>query len=579
MMMMIRFMLLVALALLSIPTRGQVNAGGEPADPAAWSALAADRPFVLSWGSRDVHYAQSAVPRVRLASGQVLTAWRGETVSALALVASRQGTRPLRLEMRREADGAPVADSVATARFVRYVLCDEKRGCGANAMNTPTYLVPDIIDVDTAWAVAPMTTRPVWVSVTVPRNAQAGERTLWLAVVDERTGQVQGRLRLTVNVIDRTLPCPADYRFHVDFWQQPYSVARYAGVSRWSQRHFDLLKPYLRLLARGGQKVVTTVLFYEPWGEQSNDKFDAMVKTTRRKNGTWRYDYSVFDHYVRLCDSCGINRQINCYSMIPWDMTFNYYDEALQREVSLRTSTADSAYRALWVPFLQSFARHLKKRGWFDKTRIAMDERGLQDMRHAYALLREAVPDFRMALAGNLHEELVDKLADYSLGYPARFSDEQRAARSRQGMVSTTYTCCTELTPNLETYNDPADAAYLPLYCLANGFDGYLHWSWMNWTDRPLQDSRFKLFPAGDTYLIYPGPRSSVRWERFIEGVQQVEKYRLLRAERLAQGDEAGVKKLDDGLRWFQSGELNYHSTSARLVNGFERLLNEMSAK
>lgn len=571
--------MLVATLLLSIPAMAQVATGVEPTDPASWSTLPADKSFVLTWGSRDAHYAQSAVPRVNQQEEMSLTAWRGETVSVLALLASRQGTRPLQLAMRQGEAATPCADSVATARFVRYVLCDEKRGCGTNAMNTPTYLVPDIIDVDTTWAVAPMTTRPVWVSVTVPRDAKAGKQTLWLTVVDAQTKQEQGRLRLTLNVVDRTLPRPADYQFHVDFWQQPYSVARYAGVRRWSQRHFDLLKPYLRLLARSGQKVVTTVLFYEPWGEQSNDKFDAMIKTTRRKNGKWRYDYTVFDHYVRLCDSCGINKQINCYSMIPWDMTFNYYDEALKKEVSLHASTADSSYRALWVPFLKSFAQHLKKKGWFDKTRIAMDERGLADMKRAYALLHEAVPDFRMALAGNLHEELVDKLTDYSLGYPLRFSEAQRAARSRQGMVSTTYTCCTELTPNLETYNDPADAVYLPLYCKANGFDGYLHWSWMNWTDKPMQDSRFKLFPAGDTYLIYPGPRSSVRWERFIEGVQQVEKYLQLRAECQTKGDQDGVKRLDDALHSFQSGELNYHSTSARLVNGFERLLNEMSDK
>ncbi len=574
----IKNLILAAALLVAVPTAAQTAVENEPADPASWSTLPADKPFVLVWGSRDVHYAQSAVPRIGHNEETTLMAWRGETVSALALLVSRQGTRPLRLEMRTAVDDVRCADSVASARFVRYVLCDEKRGCGANAMNTPTYLVPDIIDQDTSRALAPMTTRPVWVSVTVPRNAKTGKQTLWLTVVDAQTKREQGRLQLTLNVIGRTLPSPANYQFHVDFWQQPYSVSRLGGVRRWSQRHFDLLRPYLKLLARGGQKVVTAILFDEPWGEQSNDRFDAMIKTTRRKNGKWRYDYSVFDHYVELCDSCGIDKQINCYSMIPWDMTFAYYDEALRRDVSLRATTADSAYRALWVPFLKSFAQHLKKKGWFEKTRIAMDERGLQDMKRAYQLLHEAVPDFSMALAGNLHDELADKVADYSLGFYARFSETQRTTRHSRGMVSTTYTCCTELAPNLETYNDPADAAYLPLYCQANGFDGYLHWSWMNWTDEPLRDSRFKLFPAGDTYVVYPGPRSSVRWERFIEGVQQVEKYRLLRAEREANDDETGVKRLDDALRTFQSGELNYHSTSARLVNAFERLLNEMSA-
>lgn len=574
-----RKILLALMAFLAIPAMAQPLGEVEPTDPASWATVPANKPFVLSWASRDVHYAQSSVPRIIPTTEISLTGWRGETVSALALLSSRSGSQPLRLEMLSADATTRQADSVATARFVRYVLCDEKRGCGDNLMNTPTYLVPDIIDVDTAWALAPMTTRPVWVSIQVPRNAQAGASKLYLAVRDAQSHQELGRLALTLNVVDRTLPRPCDYSFHVDFWQQPYSVSRYDGLKRWSPQHFERLKPYLQLLARGGQKVVTAILFYEPWGVQSNDKFDAMIKTTRRKNGKWRYDYSVFDRYVALCDSCGINQQINCYSMIPWDMTFTYYDEALKRDVALKTGTSDSAYRALWTPFLKSFAQHLKKKGWFNKTRIAMDERGLDDMMRAYNLLHEVVPDFRMALAGVPHKELFDVITDYSLGYPERFTKEQLASRRSKGMLSTTYTCCPDLTPNIETYNDPADAAYLPLYCQANGFEGYLHWSWMNWTDQPLQDSRFKLFPAGDTYLIYPGPRSSVRWERFIEGVQQVEKYRILREECQREGNADGVKKLDDALRSFQSGKPNYHNTTAQSVNYFECLLNEMSAK
>ena len=53
----------------------------------------------------------------------------------------------------------------------------------------------------------------------------------------------------------------------------------------------------------------------------------------------------------------------------------------------------------------------------------------------------------------------------------------------------------------------------------------------MNWTDDPLHDSRFKFFAPGDTYVIYPGPCSSPKWERFIEGIQLAEKVRLVRQQ------------------------------------------------
>ena len=546
----------------------------EPADPLGWQQFGDKTLF--SWASKDVHYALSSLPRLKVANEITVTAWRGERVSALALVITgrRLDNAKLAISLSDKDRDADAPSANAQARFVSNVLCDEKRGCGVNDKSTPAYLVPDIIGLDKEMTLAERTTRPVWVSFDVPANARVGESVYTLMLNDKQSDEPIGTLRLKLNVVDRALPEPKDYAFHTDFWQQPYSVSRYYGVERWSQSHFDLLKPYLRLLARGGQKVVTAILFYEPWGEQSNDKFDPMIRTTKLKNGKWKYDYSVFDHYVELCDSCGINAQINCYSMIPWDKSFRYYDQATKRYVDLKTSTDSPEYKALWTPFLKSFANHLRKKGWMEKTCIAMDERGLQDMQRAYSILKEAVPEMRMSLAGSPHAELMDKLYDYSLGFPARFTKEQLMRRKDSGLVSTAYTCCPDITPNIETYNPPADAAYIPLYCVANGFDGYLHWSWMNWTDAPLQDSRFKLFPAGDTYLIYPGPRSSVRWERYIEGVQQAEKYRLLRAEYEKQNQQEALKKLEDALKPFQSGKIDNEHTTARLVKAFERVVN-----
>lgn len=266
--------MLSIMMLLAISTTAQVVVGSEPTDPASWSALPADKPLVLSWASRDEHYAQSAMPRITIRHENTLTAWRGETVSALAVLMSRHATQPLRLEMRLADTSSHWSDSVASARFVRYVLCDEKRGCGGNAMNTPTYLVPDIIDVDTAWALTPMTTRPVWVSVRVPHDAVAGDHRLYLTVTDARSHTELGRLALTVRVVDRTLPYPSDYKFHVDFWQQPYSVARVDGVSRWSQRHFDLLKPYLAMLAKEARKLLP------PFSSMSHGANRAMTSST-----------------------------------------------------------------------------------------------------------------------------------------------------------------------------------------------------------------------------------------------------------------------------------------------------------
>ncbi len=45
-----------------------------------------------------------------------------------------------------------------------------------------------------------------------------------------------------------------------------------------------------------------------------------MIEWTRRRDGTFAFDYRVFDRYVEFASKCGITDAITCYSMIPWDI-------------------------------------------------------------------------------------------------------------------------------------------------------------------------------------------------------------------------------------------------------------------
>lgn len=529
----------------------------------------------VSWASKDVHYAQTERPVMRAKSDTLIKAWRGERVGVEAVVyaAQKQGALQVRLTPWRKG-GTTIAASQGEARFINYVTTDNFQYCGYHPNNLTPYQVADVIDLDVPQTAEEGTTHPVWCTLEVPTDADAGVYCTWLEVADAQTHKVLKRLNLKIEVNARTLPSPAEQKFHVDFWQQPYAVSRYNDVPRWSQAHLDALRPYLKLLARSGQKVVSAILFYEPWGDQSHDKFSAMVRTTRTKNGEWQYDYTVFDQWVKLCEECGISEQINCFSMVPWDMSFRYYDEAQGKEVDLKTTTSSAEYKALWTAFLKSFAAHLKQQGWYDKTCIAMDERGLNNMLDAYRVAQEAVPGIKMALAGTHHKELVDKLYDYCIGFGEHFTDDELAARKARGWKSTTYTCCSNTEPNLFSNSLPAEAAYLPVFCVANKFEGYLHWSWMNWADNPLTDTRFRLFAPGDTYLIYPGPRSSVRYERFIEGVAMAEKVRILREEYAAKGNNAALDALNKQVEAFAPAGIPTGQTAAGMVNALQQLLN-----
>ena len=78
----------------------------------------------------------------------------------------------------------------------------------------------------------------------------------------------------------------------------------------------------------------------------------------------------------------------------------------------------------------------------------------------------------------------------------------------------------------------------LAVYALAHDYDGMLRWAYNSWPARPELDSRFRYWASGDTYIVYPGARSSVRFERLIDGIEVFEKVHALRK------NYAGKKKV-----------------------------------
>lgn len=88
---------------------------------------------------------------------------------------------------------------------------------------------------------------------------------------------------------------------------------------------------------------------------------------------------------------------------------------------------------------LKSFAQHLKEKGWFEITHIAMDERLMKDMQETLKVIRKADKDFKVSLAGTYHPELVDELDDYCLRIAERFPpetiDSRREARKSNHLL------------------------------------------------------------------------------------------------------------------------------------------------
>lgn len=521
--------------------------------------------FRLDWATTGSHCVIGGGPSLEFQKKAFNhVAWRGEKVFAQAVVSSEEELKDVRLSVSDLRNGKSLigAENIRL-QFVSYVVSDlldtTKYGqCGSREDKSKwgEVLVADVLDINDSMTVPAGRKQPVWMTVSVPSDARPGKYSGKLTITSSNAKARSLNVELTV--ADHVLPPARDWAFHLDLWQNPYSVARYENVPLWSEAHFEAMRPVMRMLAEAGQKSVTATIMSRPWNGQTEDAFGSMVTKIRRIDGTWLYDYTIFDRWVEFMFSLGIDRQINCYSMIPWALQFDYIDQATSSPATFQAAPGSEEYNEYWGAFIADFARHLKAKGWFEKTMIAMDERPLESMQAVLGLIRKVEPAFKISLAGNYHEPVIYDIVDFSETFSGKqeFPESAKAKRKELGLTTTFYTCCAEAHPNMFVISNPDEAAWLGWFAQAEGYDGYLRWAYNSWTLDPLTDTRFRTWPAGDCFVVYPGGRGSVRFSKLVEGIQDFEKVRILRSQWQKEGNEAKLAQLTEVLKPFTSDKI-----------------------
>ena len=502
------------------------------------------------------------------------SAWRGEKVFAQAVISSDTELEDVTLSVSDLSNGkSGIKSGNISVQFVSFVVSDlldtTKYGqCGQRQDKSEwgEVLVADVLDLKESMNIPAGRKQPVWMTVNVPSNAKPGKYRGKLTVSSSNAKSRSLPVELIVS--DHILPPDSDWTFHLDLWQNPYSVARYENVPLWSEAHFKAMRPVMRMLAEAGQKSVTATIMSRPWNGQTEDAFGSMVTKIRRIDGTWLYDYTIFDRWVEFMFSLGIDKQINCYSMIPWALEFDYIDQATSSPATFQAAPGSEEYNEYWGAFIADFARHLKAKGWFEKTMIAMDERPLESMQAVLGLIRKVEPAFKISLAGNYHEPVIYDIVDFSETFSGKqeFPESAKAKRKELGLTTTFYTCCAEAHPNMFVISNPDEAAWLGWFAQAEGYDGYLRWAYNSWTLDPLTDARFRTWPAGDCFVVYPGGRGSVRFSKLVEGIQDFEKVRILRAQWQKEGNEAKLAQLTEVLKPFTSDKILEEGPAKALI-------------
>lgn len=281
----------------------------------------------VSFGSTDKLYLRTEVPDLNETSTWKKTGWRGERLNAQILIWSPDTLRQMRFTLNDlvSANGKILSKNHFQLSAVRYILSNYPYGvkdatCGSSPYKN-VYLMPDRLEAFERMDVPGKTVRPIWLSLNVPQETEPG---VYSGTAEVRTDKDVATLTIKINVQNQVLPKPYDWKHRLDLWQNPWVVARYNQLVPWSAEHKALLKQYLKPYADAGGKYITTYAVHSPWADNSFMIEETMIEWIKQKNGSWKFDYTIFDEYVQLAMEAGIDKAITVYTPIPWGNRFRY---------------------------------------------------------------------------------------------------------------------------------------------------------------------------------------------------------------------------------------------------------------
>lgn len=524
-------------------------------------------------------YRPADVTRVTtLNEGQRNThAWRGERVNWQILLWA--GEKTVRAEVSSSnltgPQGSLSAEQV-NLDFLKFIRMNTRDRYATDPATVE--LVPDMLNGPGPVEIAANQLQPLWVGVDIPRDAKPG---VYRGEITVKMNETDLKFPFAIKVLPVTVPEVKDWTFDVNFWMHPQATAHYyagckghgqdetkwthGGCAKlmWTDRHLALYKPTLELLRDAGQKTITVNLIKDPWRSsyllkseqpQTNYPYDEMIRWRRKADGSYTFDFSAFEKFVKFCMNLGINRRIECFSMLPWVSgkfsAITCYDEATGKEIIHRFASWEE-YDQVWSAFMEEFVPLLVKNGWFEKTVIGADERGLGNMAHVEKVLdrfKHRGKPLQISAAANRTHASDDRLHSISMHGGTRkvvndkWTETQFAdwadARRAKGLHSTWYTC-TGTYPGNFGNSRPAESLFIGYYSARLQADGYLRWAVDSWNDDPTGTTDHKVYETGDTFQLYPGERdakvpftrSSVRFELFRQGIVSYEKIQVLKAK------------------------------------------------
>ncbi len=396
------------------------------------------------------------------------------------------------------------------------------------------------------WRVIPGQWRSLWLTFAIPADASAGKAAVAVELFRaDGDGERLAAVDFTVEIIDATLPeqtlIYTDW-FHVD------CLASYYKVPVFSEEHWRILGAYMRNAADFGVNLLLTPVFTPPLDTAiGGERPTVQLVDVVREKGAYTFGFERLDRYMDLAEECGIRQFEISHLFTQWGAAaapkiMGTDDGEYKRLFGWETDAGSEEYRTFLCAFLRALKAHLTAAGRLDRCWFHVsDEPGLaviDSYRRAWESVQEELEDCKV----------IDALSDYDfyeqgiVRHPIPSIDHLDPFLRHGTAHLWTYYCCGQSVDVTNRFMSMplCRTRILGAQLYKYRIEGFLQWGFNFWysqfsrheidpfTETGAEDS----FPAGDAYVVYPGPDGqplpSLREFAMLEALQDLRALQLL---------------------------------------------------
>lgn len=244
------------------------------------------------------------------------------------------------------------------------------------------------------------------------KTVAAGEHAVKIDVLSLTTNKIIRTHDLTLHVIPAELPENTLFYtnwFHYDCLADLYRLPLY------SDAYFEMLEGHIRNAVKNGMTTLLTPAFTPALDTPVGmERRNVQLVSVTRENGTYHFDFTLLERFVRLALSCGIRYIEHCHLFSQWGATsaVNIYgteNGEYKRLFSWDDPADGEAYASFLQVYLKEFLDFAKKSGISDRLLFHISDEPNAEQApgysRAWAVVKNLLADYPVG----------DALSNYSL--------------------------------------------------------------------------------------------------------------------------------------------------------------------